>query len=42
MILFVPFVGIAKLVADHNYKLKTLSILLGTPEDNSPSPVKGE
>ncbi len=29
MILFVPFVGIAKLIADHNYKLKTLSMLLG-------------
>ncbi len=29
MILFVPFVGIVKLIADHNPKLKTLSILLG-------------
>lgn len=30
MILFVPFVGIAKLIADHNPKLKTLSMILGT------------
>jgi predicted PurR-regulated permease PerM len=30
MILFVPFVGILKLVADHNPKLKTLSMALGT------------
>lgn len=30
MILFVPFVGIAKLVADHNPKWKTLSMILGT------------
>lgn len=30
MILFVPFVGIAKLVADHNPKWKTLSMMLGT------------
>ncbi len=29
MILFVPFVGIAKLIADHNHKLKTFSMLLG-------------
>jgi predicted PurR-regulated permease PerM len=29
MILFVPFVGIAKLIADHNPKLKTLSMILG-------------
>jgi len=32
MILFVPFVGIAKLIADHNYRLKTLSMLLGVHE----------
>lgn len=30
MILFVPFVGILKLVADHSPKLKTLSLVLGT------------
>jgi hypothetical protein len=30
MILFVPFVGIVKLIADHNHRLKTLSVLLGT------------
>jgi predicted PurR-regulated permease PerM len=30
MILFVPFLGIAKLFADHHPKMKTLSILLGT------------
>jgi predicted PurR-regulated permease PerM len=30
MILFVPFVGIVKLIADHNYRLKTLSMLLGS------------
>lgn len=29
MILFVPFVGIAKLIADHNPEWKTLSIILG-------------
>lgn len=29
MILFVPFVGIAKLVADHNPKWKTASMILG-------------
>ncbi len=30
LILFVPFVGIAKLIADHNPKWKTLSMILGT------------
>lgn len=30
MILFVPFVGILKLIADHNPKWKTLSMILGT------------
>ncbi len=34
MILFVPFVGIAKLIADHNYRLKTLSMLLGTQDSH--------
>lgn len=29
MILFVPFVGIAKLIADHNPKWKTVSLILG-------------
>jgi predicted PurR-regulated permease PerM len=30
MILFVPFVGIAKLIADHNPNWKTLALILGT------------
>ena len=30
MILFVPFVGIAKLIADYNPKWKTISMILGT------------
>ncbi len=30
MILFVPFAGILKLIADHSSKLKTLSVILGT------------
>lgn len=30
MILFVPFAGIAKLIADHNPKWKTVSMILGT------------
>lgn len=30
MILFVPFIGIAKLIADHNPEWKTLSMVLGT------------
>ena len=29
MILFVPFIGIAKLIADHNPKWKTVSMILG-------------
>ncbi len=33
MILFVPFVGIAKLVADHNPEWKTLSMVLGNGTD---------
>lgn len=33
MILFVPFVGILKLIADHNPKLKTLSMVLGTEKN---------
>lgn len=32
MILFVPFLGIAKLIADQHPKMKTLSTLLGTEE----------
>jgi predicted PurR-regulated permease PerM len=32
MILFVPFVGIAKLLADHNAKWKTLAMILGTEQ----------
>jgi predicted PurR-regulated permease PerM len=34
MILFVPFVGIVKLIADHNPRLKTLSMALGTNHAN--------
>jgi predicted PurR-regulated permease PerM len=34
MILFVPFAGIAKLIADHNPRWKTLSLLLGTDNEN--------
>jgi predicted PurR-regulated permease PerM len=30
MILFVPFVGVAKLIADHNPRWKTISMILGT------------
>jgi predicted PurR-regulated permease PerM len=30
MILFVPFVGIAKLIADHNPNWKTMALILGT------------
>jgi hypothetical protein len=30
--LFVPFVGIAKLVADHNPKWATVSLILGMPK----------
>lgn len=33
MILFVPFVGIAKLIADHNPRWKTLSMILGTEKE---------
>jgi predicted PurR-regulated permease PerM len=33
MILFVPFLGILKLIADQHPKMKTLSILLGTESD---------
>jgi predicted PurR-regulated permease PerM len=31
MILFVPFAGIAKLIADHNPEWKTISMILGMP-----------
>lgn len=34
MILFVPFVGIVKLIADHNPKWKTVSMILGTEKGN--------
>lgn len=34
MILFVPFAGIAKLVADHNPKWKTASMILGVESKN--------
>ena len=33
LILFVPFAGIAKLIADHNPRWKTLSLLLGTDNE---------
>lgn len=33
MILFVPFVGILKLIADHNPNLKTLALALGTKQE---------
>lgn len=33
MILFVPFVGIAKLIADHNHRWKTVSMILGNSSD---------
>lgn len=33
MILFVPFIGIAKLIADHNPKWKTLSMILGMSDE---------
>lgn len=42
MILFVPFVGIAKLIADHNHRLKTLAMLLGTQDDHTYRPPKPE
>lgn len=35
MILFVPFVGIAKLIADHNPKWKTISMIIGTDNEAS-------
>jgi predicted PurR-regulated permease PerM len=33
MILFVPFVGIAKLIGDHNPQWKPISLILGTGEE---------
>lgn len=33
MILFVPFVGIVKLIADNNHRLKTLAMILGSEEN---------
>ena len=35
MILFVPFLGIAKLIADHNPKWKAVSMMLGTENDQT-------
>jgi predicted PurR-regulated permease PerM len=35
MILFVPFAGIAKLIADHNPRWTTLSMILGMPSKPS-------
>jgi predicted PurR-regulated permease PerM len=40
MILFVPFAGIAKLIADHNPRWKTLSMILGMP--SKPSKATGD
>lgn len=41
MILFVPFVGIARLIADHNPNLRTISLMLGTgPETGVATPLK--
>jgi predicted PurR-regulated permease PerM len=37
MILFVPFAGILKLVADHNPKLKTLALALGDESEDQRS-----
>jgi predicted PurR-regulated permease PerM len=37
MILFVPFVGIAKLIADHNPRWKTISLILGTDNEKRPA-----
>lgn len=34
MILFVPFIGIAKLIADHNPKWKTISMMLGIEKEH--------
>lgn len=42
MILFVPFVGIIKLIADHNPKLNTLSLALGTGQITNRRKRKGE
>jgi predicted PurR-regulated permease PerM len=42
MILFVPFVGIAKLIADHNHRLKTLSMMLGTQDAHTYRPLNPE
>lgn len=42
MILFVPFVGIAKLIADHKHGLKTLSMMLGTKDAYNYHPVVPE
>ncbi|MGZ5281451.1 MAG: AI-2E family transporter, partial [Bacteroidia bacterium] len=39
MILFIPFLGILKLIADHSDRLKPISVLLGTEDNNKP--VKG-
>jgi predicted PurR-regulated permease PerM len=33
LILFVPFVGIVKLIVDHNPKWKTYSMILGTGDE---------
>lgn len=38
MILFVPFVGILKLIADYNPNLKTLSMMLGVESEKNEAP----
>lgn len=40
MILFVPFVGIAKLISDHDQRLATLSMALGTGFETSNTRIK--
>jgi hypothetical protein len=34
MILFVPFIGIIKLIADHNPKWKTVSMILSAEDES--------
>lgn len=37
MILFIPFLGILKLIADHSERMKPISVLLGNGSNNKPS-----
>lgn len=41
MILFIPFLGILKLIADHSEQLKPLSLLLGVESNNNKKTWKG-